>query len=110
MPTHYVSRIAGLVTVLNGFVIAGNDLVAGVQSSLPVVSAAMAVVFVLSGLFVWRLGERLHQLGREIPPGNSTYRALARLMTVAFLIVALVMFSILYGLWERISQGAAIFG
>ncbi|MDA8491009.1 MULTISPECIES: hypothetical protein [Enterobacteriaceae] len=110
MKTKYFSRAAALAAVLNGLVIAGNDLMFGIRSSLPMISGVIAFIFLVFGLFVWRLGERFHEFGLEIPSGSATYRALARLMAVAFGAVALVMACVLYGLWERILQGAAIFG
>lgn len=110
MQTKYFSRAAALVAVLNGLAIAGNDLVFGTLSSLPMVSAVIAFVFLAFGLFIWRLGERFSELGGEIPAGSEVYRALARLMAIAFGIVALVMACSLFGLWDRILQGVSIFG
>lgn len=110
MQTKFFSHTAALVAVLDGLVIAGNDLVFGTLSSLPMVSAVIAFIFLAFGLFVWRLGERFHEFGLETPAGSDTYRALSRLMTVAFGILTLVMVCAFYGLWERVLQGAAIFG
>lgn len=101
---------AALITVLNGLVIAANDLLFGIASSLPVVSAVIAVFFIVFGLFIARLGMLLHLVGDETPKGSSAYRALSRLMALAFVIIALVMLSVLYALYDRIAHGAAIFG
>lgn len=46
MYTKYLSLVAALIAVANGIIIAGNDLVFGTRSGLPVVSAVIAVIFV----------------------------------------------------------------
>ena len=110
MKTKYFFRDAALAAVLSGLVIAGNDLMFGIRSRLPMRSAVIVFICLAFGLFIWRLIEQFHELGLETPAGSVTYRALARLMAVAFGVLALVMACVLYGLWVRILQGASIFG
>lgn len=110
-PLSYVSCIvAALLAVLNGLVIAGNDLLFGIRSSLPIVSCIIAAIFIVSGLFVWRVGAQLREVGHETPAGSPAYRALSRLMTLAFVVTALMMLGVLYGVCDRIAHGASVFG
>lgn len=104
------AQLAAWITALNGIVIAANDLLFGIKSSLPAVSAVIATLFVVSGLFVGRVGTLLREVGSETPPGSRPYKALSKLMTLAFGLIALVMLGVLYALYDRISHGAAIFG
>lgn len=101
---------AALSTALNGLVIAANDLLLGIKSSVPIVSLVVALLFVFSGLFIGWLGILLRRIGSEVPAGSRAYRTLSRLMALAFVVVALVMLSVLYALYDRIAHGAAIFG
>ncbi|CAM6618292.1 hypothetical protein IOC47_22895 [Enterobacter cloacae] len=101
---------AALLAVLNGLVIAGNDLLFGPRSSLPMVSGVIAAFFVEFGIFVWRTGTQLHRVGTETPAGSQAYAALSRLMALAFVVVALMMLSVLYALYDRAVHGTSIFG
>lgn len=108
--SYVFSAVAALLAALNGLIIAGNDLALGIKSSVPAVSAAIAALFVLFALLIWRMGTQLRRVGNEITAGSPAYRALSRLMAMAFGIIALVMLGLLYGLYDRIAHGAAIFG
>lgn len=109
-PTSFFSTAAALAAILNGLIIAGNDLAIGIKSSVPIVSGVIALIFVAFGLFVWEVGVQLRRVGNEVLVGSPAYRALSRLMVLAFGVIALVMLSAMYALYDRISHGVSIFG
>lgn len=106
-----LSGASTLVFVLIGVIIAGNDLLVGYKSSLPGVSAAISVMFVGVGIFMWRFGRCATGLsGWIMPEGLRSYKRLNGYLSGVFAITLLLGIAAIYGVISRINQGFSIFG
>lgn len=106
-----LSRLSSILFFMTGLIIACNDLFVGIESSLPVVSTVVSVIFLMIGVFMFALGKTAAGLMNCIEEkGMHRYNKHIMLLNVFFSITSLFGALILYGIIDRISQGISVFG
>ena len=106
-----LSQISALLFVSTGLVIAGNDVLMGIRSTVPVVSMVVSLLFLFAGVFVYALGKSGADLMSCIEvKGIPQYRRHSMLLSILFSFTATCGAAILYGVITRIEQGFSIFG
>ncbi|MGL5602669.1 MAG: hypothetical protein ACRDD5_17510 [Silvania sp.] len=106
-----LSTLSTLLFVIIGFIIAGNDLVIGIKSSAPIVSAIVSFIFVAAGLFMLVLGRSATKLGQSIKPGHESFYARhCIVLNILFTITLFFGVMIIYAVMSRTGQGFAVFG
>lgn len=109
--TRVLSLASGLLYLLIGVIIGGNDLIVGYKSSVPIVSLIISLTFIGVGGLIWRLGKHVGMLSVWVmPEGMRTYKLINGYLNGAFIFIFLSGAFILYGVVGRVIQGYSIFG